>query len=185
MSYETETTLKNASFSQSQDDLYTSIETSTNAFITELNKSNDSINEKEESSEEINYSNFSSFLEEVRLDYQNTNQTLRTSLDKFKDRYNAAKSKSVSQLSSFLYDLNHNVDLMVRVNNGVHIWVQVESIKQRKVKDSAKQKLPILKNKEKENLDPQAIPACKKRKISKKEHNLSKNIFGNNRTGNF
>ncbi|CAG8716972.1 10055_t:CDS:2, partial [Dentiscutata heterogama] len=82
--------LSTQSFSRSQDDLYTSMKTLTNAFITELNKSNDLINEKEESSEEINYSNFSSFLEEVRLDYQNTNQTLQTSLDKFKDHYNAA-----------------------------------------------------------------------------------------------
>ncbi|CAG8635455.1 944_t:CDS:2, partial [Cetraspora pellucida] len=107
------TSLSTQSFSQSQTDLYTSMKTSTNAFITKLNKSNDLINKKKESSEEINYLHFFFFLEKVQLNYQNTNQTLQTLLDKFKDLYNAAKSKSVSQLSLFLYNLNHNIDPIV------------------------------------------------------------------------
>ncbi|CAG8774328.1 10284_t:CDS:1, partial [Funneliformis caledonium] len=67
-------------------------------------------NEKNKETEEICISEFTSFLEEVKLDYQNSSQTLRIALDKFKDRYNAAKALSVPRLSSFLYDLNCNLD---------------------------------------------------------------------------
>ncbi|CAG8717843.1 11527_t:CDS:2, partial [Scutellospora calospora] len=49
----------------------------------ELNKENQEI-------EEIDSSNFNLFLEEVRLDYDSADQLLRTALNKFKDRYNAA-----------------------------------------------------------------------------------------------
>jgi len=118
-------------------------------------------------------------LEEVKLDYQNSSQTLRIALDKFKDRYNAAKALSVPRLSSFLYDLNRDLDPMARIKSGANIRVQVESIKRRKTGgSSSKQKLPVTNN-GKENLDPMAIPARKKRKTNKKEHNLSKNVLNN------
>ena len=50
-------------------------------------------------SEVIDISEFTSFLEEIKSDYQNAGQILRIALDKFKDRYNAAKSKSIPRLS--------------------------------------------------------------------------------------
>ncbi|CAG8813341.1 32376_t:CDS:2, partial [Gigaspora margarita] len=93
-------------------------------------------------------SNFIAFLDEVKSDYQSAGQPLQIALDKFKD-YNAAKSKSISQLSSYLYDLNSNLDPMARLKS------------------------------ENAMLDPQAIPARKKRKTGKKEHNLGKNISEN------
>ena len=113
-----------------------------------------------EESEVIDISEFTSFLEEVKSDYQNAGQTLRIVLDKFKDRYNAAKSKSIPRLSSFLYDLNCNLDPTTRIKSGSMIRVQVESIKKRKIKKSGgeKQKISAV-HKEKENLDPQIIPA--------------------------
>ena len=40
-------------------------------------------------------------------------------------------------------------------------------------------KLPAIVNGGKENSEPQTIPSQKKRKTSKKEHNLSKNILKN------
>jgi len=55
------------------------------------------------------------------LDYQNGDQVLQTALDKFKDRYNVAKSKSILWLSSFLYDLNRDLDPMARIKSGAHI----------------------------------------------------------------
>ncbi|RIB16930.1 hypothetical protein C2G38_2188699 [Gigaspora rosea] len=82
----------------------------------ELDKENKKI-------EEIDSSNFNSFLEEVRLDYQLADQPLRSALDKFKDRYNAAKSRSISRLSSFLYDLNSNLDPTARIKSGPQIRV--------------------------------------------------------------
>ena len=130
--------------------------------------------------EEIDISSFIAFLEEVKDDYQHGGPQLRIALDKFAVRYNAAKSKSISRLCSFLYDINRDVDPMVHVKSGAHIQVQVESIKRRKIEgDGVKRRLPVPKNNEKENLDPQTIPARKKRKTGKKEHNLSKNILNN------
>ncbi|CAG8697421.1 17913_t:CDS:2, partial [Funneliformis caledonium] len=131
-------------------------------------------------SQHAELSNFISFLNEVKLDYQNADQALRTTLNKFKDWYNAAKSKSVLWLSSFLYDLNRDLDPMVRIKSGAHIRVQVESIKRRKTEGSgSKQRLPVLINEDKENFDSHAIPVRKKRKTTKKEHNLCKNILSN------
>ncbi|CAG8810366.1 2375_t:CDS:2, partial [Gigaspora rosea] len=52
-----------------------------------------------------------------------------------RERYNVAKSKSISQLSSYLYDLNHNMDPMAHVKSGARIRVQVESVKRRKVEN--------------------------------------------------
>jgi hypothetical protein len=72
------------------------------------------------------------------------------------------------------------MDPMTRVKGGANIRVQVESIKRRKTEGcGVKRRLPIPTNEGKENLDPHAIPARKKRKTSKKEHNLSKNILKN------
>ncbi|CAG8718570.1 1678_t:CDS:2, partial [Cetraspora pellucida] len=65
--------------------------------------------------EDIDILLFVAFLEEVKLDYQNASELLCAALDKFKEHYNVSKSKSISQLSSYLYDLNHNIDLMARV----------------------------------------------------------------------
>ena len=95
---------------------------------------------------------------------------LRTALDKFVERYQAAKSVSIPRLTSFLYDICSHVDPTIRV--------QVESIRRRKTEGSSrKRKLPSIKNKE--NLDPQTIPNRKTRKSGKKEHNLSKNVEKN------
>jgi len=93
------------------------------------------------------------------LNYQNADQALRTALDKFKDRYNAAKSKSVLWLSSFLYDLNRDLDLMAHIKSGAHIRIQVESIKRRKTEGGgSKRRLPASTSEGKENFDSQAIP---------------------------
>lgn len=114
------------------------------------------------------------------MDYQNAGQTLHTALDKFKERYNAAKAISIPRLSSYLYDLNHNVDPTVRVKSGAQIRVQIESVKRRKTEGgSTRQRVPIPTNENKENLDPRFIPARKKRKASKKDHSLSKNVLNN------
>ena len=120
-------------------------------------------------------------MEEVKEDYQNGGPQLRVALDKFLERYKAAKSKSIPRLSSFLYDLNHDLDPMARIKSGAHIRVQVESIKRYKTEGSgAKRRLPAVPIHDgKENLDPQAIPARKKKKTAKKEHNLSKNVLNN------
>ncbi|CAG8450502.1 4374_t:CDS:10 [Cetraspora pellucida] len=108
--------------------------------------------ETNEKHDDIDISTFVTFLEEVKLDYQNAGEQLRVAFDKFKERYNVAKSRSISRLSSYLYDLNHNV----------------ESVKRRKVKDGTrKRKFPASMNKEKENTDPQTIPARKKKKTDK------------------
>ncbi|CAG8639295.1 1263_t:CDS:1, partial [Paraglomus brasilianum] len=44
-----------------------------------------------------------------RGNYQNASPQLCTALDKFAEKYRLAKSKSISQLTSYLYDLNHNL----------------------------------------------------------------------------
>ena len=130
--------------------------------------------------DEVDISEFTSFLEVVKSDYQNSGQGLWIALDKFKDRYNTAKLKSIPRLSSFLYDLNCDLDPTVCVKSGANIRVQVESIKRRKTESgSSKRRMPTFNNKGKENLDPMIIPSCKKRKTCKKEHNLSKNILNN------
>ena len=114
------------------------------------------------------------------MDYQSGNFQLCNALDKFVEWYGAAKSKSIPRLSSFLYDLNHNVDPTVNIKSGTMIRVQVESIKRRKIQESGrKRKQSALINENKENLDPHTIPSRKVRKISKKDHNLSKNISKN------
>ncbi|PKK58339.1 hypothetical protein RhiirC2_796476 [Rhizophagus irregularis] len=50
----------------------------------------------------------------------------------------------IIRLSSYLYDLNRNIDPMVAIKSGAHIRVQVESIKRRKTEESsAKRKLLV------------------------------------------
>ena len=56
----------------------------------------------------------------------------------------------------------------------------MESIKRRKTEgSSSKRRLNVPTNEGKENLDPQIIPARKKKKTGKKDHNLSKHIMKN------
>ncbi|CAG8700133.1 1082_t:CDS:2 [Gigaspora rosea] len=40
------------------------------------------------------------------------------------DRYNAVKSKSISRLSFYIYDLNNNLDPIAHLKSGTHIRVQ-------------------------------------------------------------
>ena len=63
----------------------------------------------------------------MKEDYQNASPQLCTALDKFAERYRSAKSKSIPRLTSYLYDLNHNLDPTARVKSGSMIRVQVES----------------------------------------------------------
>ena len=60
------------------------------------------------------------------------------------------------------------------------IRVQVESVKRRKTERSGggKRRLPTV-SEGKENLDPKTIPARKKKKTAKKNHNLSMHIAKN------
>ncbi|CAB4435666.1 unnamed protein product [Rhizophagus irregularis] len=134
----------------------------------ELNKENEDINDP---------TILIPFLEAVKEDYQSCGPQFRTALNKFIERYFAAKSISIPRLSSFLYG---KVDA-ARVKSGAMIRVQVESVKRRKLEGSngTKRKLPASGGGGKENSDPQAIPSRKKRKTGKKEHNLSKNISRN------
>ena len=135
--------------------------------------------ESSKENKEIDDSSFITFLKEIRIDYQN-DQTLRVALDKFKEHYNAAKLKSIFQLTSFLYDLHCDLDSTIHIKSGVNIRVQVESIKRWKTEgSSSKQRLNVPTNEGKENLDPQIIPAWKKKKMGKKDYNLSKHIMKN------
>lgn len=104
---------------------------------------------------------------------------LCTALNKFAEHYRAAKLKSIPRLASFLYEIDRNLDPTVNIRSSSMIRVQVESVKQRKSEGSErKRKLPA-SIKEKENSDPQFIPCRKKRRTSKKEHKLSKNVLKN------
>ena len=135
---------------------------------------------EENTSIEIDYTVFDMFLEEIKADYRNSSPQLRVALDKFAERYHSAKSNSIPRLTSFLYDINHDLDPTARVRSGSIIRVQVESVKRRKTGSSSgrKQKLPHTAHKDKENIDPHIIPARKK-KIAKKNHKLSTHIAKN------
>ncbi len=88
--------------------------------------------------------------------------------------------KSISQLTSFLYDLNHDLDPIIHIKSNANIRVQVKSIKRRKTKGgSFKRKLHVPINEGKKNLDSKIIPVQKKKKTDKKDHNLSKHIIKN------
>ena len=92
---------------------------------------------------EVDCTAFAMFLEEMKEDYQNASPQLCTALDKFVERYRLTKSKSIPRLTitSYLYDLNHN---LARVKGGSMIRVQVKSVKRRKTEGSGgrKRKLP-------------------------------------------
>ena len=120
-------------------------------------------------------------MEEVKADYQNGSLQLCIALNKFAEHYDVAKSKSIPRLCSFLYDLNRELDPTAYVKSGSMIRVQVESIKRRKTENSSggRRKLPTVVSGGKENLDPKVIPARKKRKKAKKNHNLSCNVLKN------
>ena len=94
---------------------------------------------------------------------------LRTALDKFVERYQAAKSVSIPRLTSFLYDICSHVDPTIRIRSGSMIRVQVESIRRRKMEGSSRKKTPFIKNKE--NLDSQTISN------RKQENRVKKNII--------
>ena len=117
----------------------------------------------------------------MKADYQNASPQLCTALDKFAERYRSAKSKSIPRLTSYLYDLNRDLDPTARVKSCSMIRVQVESVKRRKIEGSGgrKRKLPNIICEEKENFDPHVIPARKKKTTAKKGHNLSMNIVKN------
>src|SRR5436853_6746272 len=91
-----------------------------------------SYREPNERNEEIDLMAFNTFLEDIKMDYENAGLSLRTALDKFKEHYNMAKSKSIPQLISFLYDLNYSLNPM-HVKSGAQIRVQVESVKRCKM----------------------------------------------------
>ncbi|CAG8451957.1 3705_t:CDS:2 [Gigaspora rosea] len=112
---------------------------------------------------ENNLTLFEQFFEAIKHDYESCGPQLQTALDKFAERYNMAKAKSVLALTTFLYNINCNTDLLVRMRSGTKIHVQIESVKRRKLVDN------------KENSDPHTIPAHKVRSVSKKGHRLSKN----------
>ncbi|CAG8682781.1 4121_t:CDS:1, partial [Gigaspora rosea] len=106
-----------------------------------------------------------SFIESIKYNYENGGSQLQLAFEKFAERYHVAKSKSIPVLTSFLYNINRNSDPLIRIKSGAKIPVQVESVKRRKIN--------------KENVDPQVIPARKVRKVGKKAHSLSQNIERN------
>ncbi len=52
-----------------------------------------------------------------------------TVLDKFEKYYKVAKSKSISYLTSYFYNLNHDLDLTVNLRSSSMICIQVDSVK--------------------------------------------------------
>lgn len=134
--------------------------------INEIQESQEHDDVDEVIATEHNSALFNSFLETIKHDYENCGPQLRTALEKFANRYNAAKARSIPVLTTFLYDINHNTDPLVRIKSGAKIRLQVESVKRRKT----------IKGKEN---DPHEIPARKVRTVGKKAHNLSKNINKN------
>ncbi len=81
---------------------------------------------------EFDHSSFDAFLEEVKEDYENCGSQFHIAFDKFTERYKAAKSKSISWLNTFLYDIKRDLDPLTHVKSDSIIRVQVESIKRRK-----------------------------------------------------
>ncbi|CAG8437498.1 16974_t:CDS:2 [Funneliformis caledonium] len=96
------------------------------AYVT-FGKKSDDVNK------EIDILLFDSFLKKMKADYQNSSLQLCTALDKFAEQYQIAKSKSISRLISFLYDLNQNANPISCVKSGSMIRIQVESVRHRKI----------------------------------------------------
>ncbi|CAG8801480.1 32596_t:CDS:2 [Gigaspora margarita] len=72
-------------------------------------------------------SSFNNFLKEIEDDYKNCGSQLQTAFDKFAKRYIAAKSQSIGQVTTFLYD--HNLNSLARIKSRAVIRVQPESVK--------------------------------------------------------
>ncbi|CAG8812858.1 4389_t:CDS:1, partial [Gigaspora rosea] len=106
------------------------------------------------------------------LDYETCGPQLQAALENLAERYNAARSKSIPVLTSFLYNVKSVSDPLGRVKSGAKIHVQVESVKRRKTG------LNVKSSKEKENNDPHIIPVHKVWAV-KKKHNISQNINDN------
>ncbi|CAG8662435.1 7973_t:CDS:1, partial [Scutellospora calospora] len=94
------------------------------------------------------------------------NSQLLAGLENFKKGYEKAKFLSNGKLASYLYQRNSTTQAEL-IRSGAKIWVQPASIQQRKRKISQK------------NINPTIIGARKKRRTSKKVHNLSRNITEN------
>ncbi|CAG8844932.1 34095_t:CDS:1, partial [Racocetra persica] len=90
----------------------------------------------------------------VKNDYETCGPQLKSALEKFAKRYNSAKTRSITVLASFLYNIGRDADPLVRVKSGAKIHMQVESVKRRKTESGAK------KSNNKEN-DLHVIPARK------------------------
>ncbi|CAG8803905.1 37835_t:CDS:2, partial [Gigaspora margarita] len=104
---------------------------------------------------------FDTFLKTMKNNYEYCGPQLRAVLEKLAERYNTAKAKSISVLTSFLYNVNRNSDPLGRVKSGAKICVQVESVKRRKTESSIKKS----GDKENCNRDLHVIPAHKVRAI--------------------
>ncbi|CAG8750294.1 44630_t:CDS:2 [Gigaspora margarita] len=61
------------------------------------------------------------FLETIKQNYANCGLNLQIALEKFAERYNAAKAKLIPVLMIFLYDINWNVDLLACVKSSTKI----------------------------------------------------------------
>ncbi|CAG8727706.1 16494_t:CDS:2, partial [Gigaspora margarita] len=109
---------------------------------------------------------FETFLRTIKEDYEKHSPQLQAAIEKFAERYNAAKAKSIPALTSFLYNMNRGTDPLVCVKSSAKIRVQVESVKCRKTEAGIK------KSSNKKNHDPYIIPARKVRTVDKKKHSL-------------
>ena len=127
-----------------------------------------SCRELNENVEEINISEFTNFLEDIKEDYLNGGVQLRTALSKFEERYKAAKLKSISRLASYLYDLNRDLDPTVNIRSGSMIRVQVESVKRRKTEGSGRGENCLLLLKIKKIWTPRSFLVEKERKPVKR-----------------
>ncbi|CAG8833492.1 33323_t:CDS:2, partial [Gigaspora margarita] len=99
-------------------------------------------------------------------DYEKHGPQLQAAIEKFAERYNAAKAKSIPALTSFLYNMNCGTDPLVHVKSGAKIRVQVEFVKRRKTEVGVK------KSGNKENNDSHIIPARKVQTVDKKKYSL-------------
>ena len=72
---------------------------------------------------EFDRSSFDAFLEEVKEDYENCGSQFRIAFDKFTERYKAVKSKSISRLNTFLYNIKRDLDPLAYVKSGSMIRV--------------------------------------------------------------
>ena len=76
-----------------------------------------------------NISAFTLFLKGIKDNYENDGVQLQSALNKFAERYIAAKLKSIPRLASFLYNIDCNLDPTVNIRSGSMIRIQVESVK--------------------------------------------------------